>query len=73
MNDPLSMEMELGQELSSKEIVSAISARGQELREEIQNAQTKSRQNLKIKSLSCYLKEMVQCRKRLSKDITYQM
>lgn len=41
MNDPLSMEMELGQELSSKEIVSAISARGQELREEIQNAQTK--------------------------------
>jgi len=56
MDDPLSMDMELGQELSSKEIVSAISAREQELREEVQNAQTKSRQNLKIKSLSCYLK-----------------
>jgi len=56
MDDPLSMDMELGQELSSKEIISAISAREQELREEIQNAQTKSRQNLKIKSLSCYLK-----------------
>ena len=41
MDDPLSMEMELGQELSSQEIISAISAREQELREEIQNAQTK--------------------------------
>jgi len=56
MDDPLSMDMELGQELSCKEIIRAISAREQELREEIQNAQTKSRQNLKIKSLSCYLK-----------------
>ncbi len=56
MDDPLSMDMDLGQELSSKEIISTISAREQELREEIQNAQTKSRQNLKIKSLSCYLK-----------------
>lgn len=33
----------------------AISAREQELREEIPNAHIKSRQNLKIKSLSCYL------------------
>ncbi len=56
MDDPLSVDMELGQELSSQEIISAISIREQELREEIKSVQTKARQNLKIKSLSCYLK-----------------
>ncbi|WP_289753147.1 hypothetical protein [Bacteroides acidifaciens] len=39
MDGPLLIDMERGQELSSMEIKSAISAREQELREEIQNAQ----------------------------------
>ena len=63
----------MGQELSSKEIISTISAREQELREEIQNAQTKSRQNLKIKSLSCYLKRDGSMQEEIVKSITYQM
>lgn len=55
-DDPLSMEMDGGKELSANDIIQKIYDRELELREELQKVQGKARKNLEIKSLSCYLK-----------------
>lgn len=54
--DPLSMDKEKGKELSFDELDDAIHRREAELCDELQSVQSKARKNLKIKSLSCYLK-----------------
>lgn len=55
-DDPLSMDMGTGKELSVEEIDEAIKKRESELIEDLQEVQSKARKNLRIKSLSCYLK-----------------
>lgn len=55
-DDPLSMNIGTGEELSVEEIHNAIVKRENELKENLQGVQSKARKNLQIKSLSCYLK-----------------
>lgn len=55
-DDPLSMDMGTGEELSVEEIDEAIDRRENELIEDLQGVQSKVRKNFQIKSLSCYLK-----------------
>lgn len=55
-DDPLSMEMSDGDELTINEIISQVHNRESELRDELQKVQGKARKNLEIKSISCYLK-----------------
>ncbi len=56
VDDPFSMSMELGKELTAEDLIQSISERVKELQEELQEAQNKARRNLQIIALPCYLK-----------------
>lgn len=55
-DDPLSLEDDVSEELSTEEIRQKIYNREKSLREDLQNVQVKARKHMEIKSLSCYLK-----------------